>query len=449
MKNKMFKYLCFILAGSAVVLTIAVTLGIIDVPSFLLIVHGSGITGAFAAGVGSTVTGPVTTEDTTGYQKPSIDKNLTLMQPDKYPFDTMLRNMSYTVKVDNWKTSYFAVDVRPLEDTVKTTLTATGTTSPPWATFNLIPNLLFMWVVDDVILVNGINGNDSKRLVLQVVAITATELTCIAINGIGNNNADVPALVSTTHLTRIGNAKDETASQTTPFTILPGESYNYCQVHMAQVEQSVYDKLTSKWVNWNLNDFRSAALWDMRGQMELTSLFGIRNKVFDPISKKFKYLSGGAIRFIEQTISKAAATFDNGTFIDIANDVFNGNNGSPERVVLAGSGALATMAKAPTFMKQIDARETEVVWGIRFKRVETNVGEFLFKHHPLLDHTGDTNNAFIMDMSNVEKHILKNIETRSIDFDKIGQRKTNADIIDEAFCVVFKNIDTFRIMKIT
>lgn len=448
MRNKIFKYLAYAVTGSAFLFVIAAVLGIVDPYSFfhIISVHGAALA---AAPAGAVVSEPVTTENTGGYQKPSIDSNLSMMQPDKFPFDTILRQMAYTKKVSNWKSEYYAVDVRPIADTVKTTLAATGTTASAWATFDLVVTNLYMWTVDDLVLVQGINGNDSQDLVLQVVAITTTALTCEAVNGIGTNLADVPQIVATTALTRIGNAKDEKASQTTPFTTIPQEAYNYSQIHMAQVEQSVYDKLSTKWVQWNLNDMRSAALWDMRGQMEFTSLFGVRNKIYDSVSKTYKYTSGGAVRFIDKLINKTKTTFDNAGFDDIAKQLFTGNNGSVERIVFPGSGALSTMATAPTFVKQVEAQKTQVIWGVTFNRIETNYGIMLVHHHPGLDYTGWTDNAFIFDMSNVEKHVFKDIETRSIDFDASAQRKTNADIIDEAFCPVFKNVDTHAILKFT
>ena len=52
-------------------------------------------------------------------------------------------------------------------------------------------------------------------------------------------------------------------------------------------------------------------------------------------------------------------------------------------------------------------------------------------------------------MNNIEKHIFKGMETKSIDFNESGQRKTNADIIDEAFCTVYKNPETHNILKLT
>ena len=444
--KQLFKIVKYSLALSALVLTVLMAFGVVD--SSIIFGHTIGL--AFAAAAGEVVQEPVTTEnDNQDTLKPNIARNITKMHPDKYPFDTILREMGIVVPVKAWKTEYFEVDTRPLEDTVKTTLAATGTTSPAWTTFGLEVDSLFMWNIDDNVLVQGINGNDSKDLVLHVVNVTSTALVVIALNGIGDNLADLPSIPAATHLTRIGNAKEETASQTTPYAVLPQKNYNYNQIHMAQVEQSLYDKLHDKWVNWDLNEFRSEALWDMRGQMEFTSLFGVRRYAYDPIAKKYKYFSGGALRYITNVISKAATGFDNASFVDIAKTVFNDNNGSETRVIFAGSGARATMSKSPSVQKQMEQRDVEVVWGVKFNRIETDFGTFLVKHHPLLNKIGWTNNAFILDMNNIEKHIFKGMETKSIDFNESGQRKTNADIIDEAFCTVYKNPETHNILKLT
>jgi hypothetical protein len=445
MKKQILNFIKYSFALAALVLMVGAAFGFIDVAA---LGHGIGL--AFAAAAGDVVQEPVTTaNDNPDVLKETIAKNITRMHPDKYPFDTILREMGVIVPSPSWKTSYFEVDTRPLEDSVKTAVLASGTTSAAWATFDIEVNALFMWNVDDNVLVQGINGNDSKDLVLHVVAITTTALTVIAINGLGANSADLPDIAAGTKLTRIGNSKEETAAQTTPFAVLPNKNFNYNQIHMAQVEQSLYDKLHEKYVNWDLNEFRSEALWDMRGQMELTSLFGVRNYAYDPIAKKYKYFSGGAVRYITNVISKAATGFDNDSFVDIAKTVFNDNNGSETRVIFAGSGARATMSKSPSVMKQMTQRDVEVVWGVKFNRIETDFGTFLVKHHPLLNKVGWTNNAFILDMSNIEKHVFKAMETNSIDFNASGQRKTNADIIDEAFCTVYKNPNTHNILKLT
>lgn len=445
MKNRILKIAKYTFALSLLVVVAAVLTGYIDM-SWLF-----GGTLSLAVTAATVVQEPVTTTNNNpDLLKETISRNISKMHPDKYPFDTILRQMGVVVPVKSWKTSYFAVDTRPIEDTMAAEYDNSGTTdSPEWTAHTITPTSIFMWNKDDNILVQGVVGNDSKELMLHVVNITSTQLIIQAVNGIGDNLANLPVIANTTKLTRCGNSKEETASQTTPFSVLPQQDYNFNQIHMAQVEQSVYDKLHDKEANWDLNDMRSEAMWDMRGQMELTSLFGARRYLYDAVSKKYKYFSGGACRYITNNISKAKSGFDNSTFVDIGKTVFNDNNGSEQRIIFAGSGARATMAKAPTIQKQMEQRDVEVVWGVKFNRIETDFGSFLVKHHPLLNKAGWTDKAFILDMSNVEKHVFKGMATKTIDFDAQALRKTKGDIIDEAFCTVYKNLPTHSILEFT
>lgn len=452
MKNHLFKTAKFVLGFAALVFVLAGMFGFIDV-SWLV---GSGtVTYAVGAGAAAVSSDPISTEVTsaksTSLLTNTIDKKITLMRPDRYPFDTILREMGMVVPVKSWVTEYYEVEDRDIEDTVQTTLAASGTTSSATKTHALVVDKVHIWQIDDNILVHSVNGSDSLNLILNVVGRDATTdtLTVIALNGIGDNGTDVPEIAADVKLTFIGNAKSELDSVTSPYATFPQKQQNYNQIHMAQVEQGEYEKLHDKEVAWNLADYQSSALFTMRGSMEFTSLFGYGMKRYDPVGEDYKYFSNGALRYITNVKSVSASGFDNSSWVDIAKDAFSDNNGSDMRVIFAGSGARATFAKAPTITKQMEQRDVEVKWGIRFNRVETDFGTFLVKLHKGLDKVGWTNNAFILDMANIQRHVFKPLATKNIDFDKIGTRKSTANIIDEAFCTVYKNPDSHRILKLT
>ena len=218
---------------------------------------------------------------------------------------------------------------------------------------------------------------------------------------------------------------------------------------MAQVEQSLYDKLHEKWVEYDLAQYRSEALWDMRAQMEIASLVGYRRKIYNPVKKEWKYLSGGAIRYIDKSINKSIAGFDNGSFVDITKDIFVGNNGSETRICFAGSGVMSTFSKAPNFEKQVTQKDVFVKWGIKFHNIETNYGGLLVKYHPVLDYMGYANKAIVLDINNVVKYQYKPMGSTQVDFAQSGQKNSTADIISEAFCLAFKNPDTHAVINLS
>lgn len=53
----------------------------------------------------------------------------------------------------------------------------------------------------------------------------------------------------------------------------------YCQNFMIQVEQSTFDKIAAKEVNWNFSDIEEDGVYDMRLAMENTYLFGVKQVI--------------------------------------------------------------------------------------------------------------------------------------------------------------------------
>ena len=454
MKKHLFKLGFIIGAVLSILFATGGLFGFVDMSWFTPEGVGLAMAAGAVAGESSkdTVTTQVTTAKSSDLLVSNISKNITKMHPDKYPFDTILREMGVVLPVKAWRTEYYEVETRMLEDTCRITLaTSIGDNGAQWLVHVLPVDNIHMWAVDDNVLVQGVNGADSKDLVLHIVTVDTAnqEIDVVALNGAGTNDSDIAEIADGVKLTRIGNAKEETAATTTPYTVFPQKEYNFSQIHMAQVEQSLYDKLHAKEVNWDLAEFRSEALWDMRGQMELASLFGYRNMVYDSVAAKYKYTSHGMTRYITKADSFAASGFDNDDFVDMAKKIFTGNNGSETRIMFAGSGARAVMAKAPTVSRQMEQRDVEVIWGVKFNRIETDFGTLLVKHHPLLNYVGWTDKMIQFDMNNVEKHSFKGLETANIDFSKSGTRKTKADVIDETFCCALKNPDTHEIISFT
>ena len=307
---------------------------------------------------------------------------------------------------------------------------------------------MFLFLYSFFRLLGRINGGDSDDLVLHIVSKNASTgvMGVIPANGIGVDSKDIPDIPSGTELTRIGNSKDELAAQTSPYAIYPTKVENYNQVHMAQVEQSVYEKLHSKEVNWDISDYRMLALYDMRRSMELASLFGAKAKVYDPITEKYKYMSGGITRMITKSIEYTSGALTDRSFTGWAKTIFTGNSGSDTRFLFVGADLSTEMASVSTIAKQIESKETEVKFGIRFSRIETNFGILLVKHHNLFNNCGWDGKGLVIDPAHLEKHVFSPMQTRNLDLITSGIRKANAQVIEETFCVATRYPDTHAII---
>jgi hypothetical protein len=475
MKHTSFKIVRYLAFSLLVVLGIGLISGVVTLGGLFSFLGLSGTatlaalpTGAAYAQEGSGVT--TVGNETTGALKDFLDNDIsqeiTKMRPASTPLDTILRKTGKIIPVKSWETEWYTSDVRGVQDRVKTAISATTATTP--TAFTMYVDAPYIWSVDDNILVaatktNGdasnVTGYGGNLLVVHVVDKDASAgwLKVIPVNPL--TEYDLPAIPQYTLLTRIGNSKSETDAQTSPYATFPAKSSNYCQIHMAQVEESVYMNLHKRDgdIKWDLMEYQMQSLYDLRRSMELTSLFGVKGKHYDPVGGDWKYFSDGLYNLAAGAntleylwdISEASHNIDNDLFLSWTKTLFTGNSGSDTRFLFAGSDLIQYLGGVPNIQKQIEAKNVEVVYGIKFNRIETPFGVLLIKHHSLLDYAYHQKDGIILDMNNVEKHILKPMDSRELEFIKTGQKNSNAYVVDEAFCLVLRYPDTHAIVKYT
>ena len=381
----------------------------------------------------------------------TISKKITEMKPAATPLDTILRNIGNNVKINSWKSKWYSSDVRGISTTVAQSFdnSASGTVDSSGSVFTLTVTDIHIFSVDDNVLVQGINGGDGKELVIHIIAknTAAKTISVIPVNGLGAEEDLMPDIVSTTTIIRIGNAKNENDAQTTPYTTFPQPTYNYAQIHMAQIEEGAYNAIHAKEVNWDITDYRLQALYDMRRSFELTSLFGARGYKYDPEGEDWKYFSGGIYRYANGSVEYTDGGLTDKTFNSWARDIFTGNSGSDTRVLFAGKELMTQMASVSSVIKQIEAKGTEVKFGVKFNMIETNFGTLAVKHHNLFNDVGWEKKGLVLDVNNIERHVFKEMASQKIDLKGSGQKNADAYKIDEAFCIATRYPDTHFIIE--
>jgi len=449
--NWMFRFAGMFLLITAIAL---VGYAVVGALSYGLFTGGLTVlaTGGAAAGTFTTdtATTQTATESSTNLLERSISKKITQMKPSLYPLDTIAREIGLAETMGSWQYAWYEIDQRDITDTVKTTKSSTGTSSGVNQVHTLAVNNITNWSIDDNILVVNINGGDSKTLVLHVVAKDSANdiLTVLALNGTGTNARDLPEIVSTTPLVCIGNAKAELDAQTTPYQAYPQDKYNYAQIHMAQIEQSVYEKLhTDKEVNWGMNDYRAQSIYDMRRKAELTNLFGVRGKFYDPIGQDYKYMSNGITKLITKGLEYNSTSITNSTFAGWGRQIFTGNSGSEKRLLFVGGKLNEYLLGVPTIQKQIDAGSTEVVWGIRFNKIDCGFGELLVKYHNLFDTVGWDEKGLVLDVNYIERAVFKPMATRKLKLQEAGSKNADAEVLEEAYCLATRYPDLHAIIS--
>jgi hypothetical protein len=440
------------LAAVAIVIVVMVAFA----PAMLPWLFGGG---AIYAEVGTMVTGDAVTTDNVQDGPPSstllmsaVSQKITEMKPARTPLDTIMRSAVTKKKIDSFKTEFYAVDVRPFSDTVATTYTKP---TPGVELAEVIVTNIDIWSQDDTALAVGITGSDELDLVLFVadVDVANSIIKVQALNGPTEGPLVViPTIESTTVLVRMGNAKAEKDAQTSPYAMIPEKDYNYCQIHMAQVEESTYQMMHKKEIQWSFSDYEALNIYDMKTTIELTSLFGYRRQFTDKLGRDSKYTSGGVTRNIDRTLYYGTGgsdrTVSNDTLVAWCKDTFTGNSGSDTRILFCGPG-LTQYISLIDFQKQLGGNQTEAKWGIEWKVISTNFGKLLWKMHPLFGLIGWDDKGVILDVNNLEKHEFLPMTTREVDLKGSGQKNVNAKVLEETSCPILRYADTHRLITYT
>lgn len=410
-------------------------------------------TGAVVADGPVTVSGVKTGSPT--LDKDYISKKVTEMRPSATPLDTIMRSITTGVDIKSFVSDYYAVDTRPIKDTVKTLYTKAGDGN---STIDLAVNNIGAWSADDTVMVSGITGSDGKDLVCFVISknVGAGTIKIQPLNGTAGagtmaGKLIIPASIPvSTLLVRMGPAKHELDAQTSPYAIVPVKDYNYLQIFMAQVEESTFQKIHDKEVDWSFSDYEAQNIYDLRQTMEFSYLFGYRSKFFDEVNAKERYTTGGVTRYITKALQYGTGgtdrTIDDATFVDWTKSIFTGNSGSETRILFGGDALTANISKISTVQKQIEAKKVEVKWGIKWNQIETNFGILLYKHHSLLDHAGWGEKGIVLDINQIEKHTMKPMATRKLNLKESGQRNVDAVVLEETSGVITRYPDTHAII---
>jgi hypothetical protein len=233
----------------------------------------------------------------------------------------------------------------------------------------------------------------------------------------------------------MGTAKNELDAQNSAYAIVPVRASNYMQIFMAQVEEGILQREHSKEVPWDFTDYEAQNIFSLKMSMENSYLFGYKYKFYDVDNNKERYSTGGVTRYITKSLTYGTGgsdrTIDNATFVDWTKSIFTGNSGSDQRVFFGGDSLTAALLKVDTVVKQIEAKNTEVKWGITFNKIETNFGILLYKHHPMFELVGWGEKGLVLDMQHIEKHVYKPLEITKLDLVTSGQRYANAVVLRE------------------
>jgi len=394
-----------------------------------------------------------------------IDKRITKIRPMATPIDQISRYAKSSPS-SSFEVKYYSVGTRPISCQTSEAMSAQASSAASVVLKVTDPN---MFTLDDTIRVVGKAGitnadgvayssipkyQTSPELIPDLVLCvcgrdaSTSQPVVYAVNGSKNSAGQsilVPAIESGTTLVRMGKAAGELDVQTGRFNNIPTAETQFCQNFMIQVEQSTFDKIAAKEVDWNFSDLEEDGIYDMRLAQENTYLFGDRH-VHHHVTKDgmatwftggIWYMAGKDIVVGEWDSDKNCAVISDENLVDITKDLFVGTGiGNKRKILFCGSDMLSAFSKIKS--DKFRLKDTVEVWNLKFKSWDTDFGEVLTIHHELFDANGMSDCGFALDPEYLSKKTHVSWTRNVLDLKKAGVRNTDAVVLQEVACLYLR-----------
>ena len=380
------------------------------------------------------------------YLDDDLNRQIVLVRPQDFPIDTLTRNINNVERSESWEAGGWEMGVREIVDKLAVAISAHAT--------SVTPTAIDMWLVGDTFTLVGDNGpildggSPSLPISCLVTEVGASTLTVKRIAA--NLSGDMPAVPITDPVSgdavnvwmiRQSRAVSELEASITGFAPAPTSRKVFNQTHMTQVEESVIHSLLKKKVAMDFSVYKEQTLWDFKRGMELANLFQ-----YGGMAKNAKgevvHLSTGLWWQAEKSkgIDYSAAMSDQ-DWNGVGKFIFDGNNGSDRRLLLAGPDLIAQIANAKSYSKQLEAQNTEIVSGLRVNRIETPFGELLVKPLGSIMPKWFSKCGLVLDLNFVKKYVMEPLRTDNLNLNLTGQRRVdNAVRMLETYSLFLENL---------
>jgi len=387
-------------------------------------------------------TAPETTVVEPGYLEEDLDKQIVKIRPQDTPIDTFTREIKNNRPSRSWEAGGWEIGTREVYDRLDSAYSS-GTTI---AVQN--PD---MWKPGDTFLVHTI-GNESSGYADTGVKLDGSSLPVagivksisgsnLTVQRVGALNAAFPTMDDESILQRLSPAVSELEASVEGFAIQPSDRKYYNQTHMCQVEESVIHALLKKKVAMDFSVYKEQTLWDFKRGMELANIFGVGGLSKNAKGELVHHSTGIWWQMTQQTTVDYSSSMSDQDWNSIGRYIFEGNNGADRRLLFAGNGLLEQLANVSSYAKQLEAKNTEMVLGLRVFKIETPFGELLVKPMGSLFEGYFAKCGMVIDPNFVTKYIMEPLQTTQLDLNKTGQRRVdNAVRIHETYSLFLENL---------
>lgn len=436
------------LLGAVAVATYADAASLVDGIPFLeslvdfLSIGTTGAAMAFAAvtvgegGETPVVTAEVSADDerdAANYLEEDLNPTLVKIRPQDTPIDTITRMIGNVEKSESWEAGGWEIGTREITDTF------TGVENKA-----IVVDTPDMWLVGDTFVIMTATGPylDSNKPVSAI--ITEKSGNRLSVERVGETaNKNMPSISSTTGMTllRLSRAVSELTASVTGFAIQPTDRKYFNQTHMCQVEESVIHDLHKKKVAMDFSTYKEQTLWDFKRGMEFANLFQVGGISKDKEGALVHLATGIWWQMENEHQIDYGKEYKDADWNALCKEIFEGNNGSDRRFLIAGPELMLHISKIPAYNKQLEAKNTELVLGVRVYKIETPFGELLVKPAGTLFEDYFAKCGMVIDVNYLKKFSMEPLTATVLELDKTGQRRVkNAVRMHETYSLFLENL---------
>lgn len=387
--------------------------------------------------MGHALTTDITAQVAPGLLRSAIDTRITKIRPSSTPLDQISR-IAGGRHCGSMKVEYYAVALKKGSSYISSGFKGAEIYSGD--TVELQVKDITMFAVSDTVLFPTVKTADGQPLTGYITEVSARSITVMPTNiGLSDevDKVEVPMIPMNSEVVRMGRAAGELDVQTTPYTTLPVKRNNYCQIFKSQVEEGLLQRLSDKEVGWTFSDQEEAAILDMRMTMERSFLFGTKSKITLSDGKDVMLTGGVWHQAAKEFHYSNSASSIKEDMISMMREAFSGCNGSPRKILLAGSSLIETLSRQEV-QRTISDNHRVTKWGIDFDEIVSKFGTLYVVRSEVFDLCGMADAGIVIDPEYITKYVHIPFTADRISFSKQGVRNTEGVVLTEASCLVLR-----------
>ena len=376
--------------------------------------------------------------ESANYLDDDLNPTIVKIRPQDTPIDTITRMIGNTEKSESWEAGGWEIGTRQVSDTIN----SIANNAVEFATKD-------MWLIGDTFIVIDDNGPVKDGNLELSCVITEKTGNGFKVEKVGDKFGQTSFTTITTSgdikAIRLSRAVSELTASVTGYALQPSSRTYFNQTHMCQVEESVIHAIHKKKVAMDFSTYKEQTLWDFKRGMEFANLFQVGGLSKDANGEVLHLATGIWWQMNQQSVIDFSQPMTDNDWNKLGKDIFEGNNGSDRRFLLAGPELMLHISQVPDYKKQLEAKNTEVVLGVRVHKIETPFGELLVKPMGTLFEDYFAKCGIVLDVNYLKKYVMEPLTATVLELDKTGQRRVkNAVRMHETYSLFLENLPVHR-----